>query len=398
MRYLAACDRFFDDAPGGAYRIAWDVARLLRGRGHDVALLCGSTERDPAPGASVIEGITVVRYRFPTTWRANPARWRMHIAGARSMAARLLSGSRWDVVHAHTPASGTAAWLACGRGARLVYTVHSPVALEQRVNWRGGGLAGMVKLLLGTPVVMRAERKLVRAADQVHVLSSYTRRLVGAMHGDEVMARVVQIPWWATLPSVHVRDDARASLKWPGRAPVFFTLRRLVRRMGLDTLIGAASRIARHFEFHIAIGGDGPERDRLHRLAKAAGLAGRITFHGRMSDLDVARAYSGCDVFVLPTRELECFGIIALEAMAYGRPVLGSDAGAIPELLVPVLPGWVFPAGDEEALASKMAAVLDGTLVRPSPDALIRYVADHFDPTMIAARYASLLEGAAEAV
>jgi glycosyltransferase involved in cell wall biosynthesis len=395
MRYLAACDRFVLDQPGGAYRVAWDLARLMRDRGHEVALLCGSTEGDPKSGADVVEGITVVRYRFPRRSSLNPFRWRDHVLAARIQAGESLRGAQWDVVHAHSPASGTAAWNECGSGARLVYTVHSPVKLEQAINWRHRGLAGMAKLVLGTPILTRSEGELIRAAAKVHVLSDFTARCVLEIHGEEARDRLTRIPWWAPRVSPLEQTQAREALGWPKDERIFFTLRRLVPRMGLDTLVAAAARLAREEAFRIVVGGEGPERQRLEEMVRAVGLATKVTFAGRLTDRDVALAYSACDAFVLPTRELECFGIIALEAMAFGRPVIGSSAGAIPEIVRPVLPECIFPAGDDAALASLMERFLHRTLPVATDAELRRYAAEQYGEGVVAPRYAAMLEGAA---
>ena len=75
IRYLAACERFWGDAPGGGSKIAWELANLVRATGGEVALLCGSVAGDPPEGLSVVDGIqklitqhlTLARYQNCTT-------------------------------------------------------------------------------------------------------------------------------------------------------------------------------------------------------------------------------------------------------------------------------------------------------------------------------------------
>ena len=81
--------------------------------------------------------------------------------------------------------------------------------------------------------------------------------------------------------------------------------------------------------------------------AQLARLAGEMAveecthFIGHVADEVLPDMYAAADAFVLPTTELECFGLIALEALACGRPVLATPVGAIPEILEPIEPRWL---------------------------------------------------------
>lgn len=396
MHVLIACDRYFGDAPGGAWRIAWDLARMASRDGHQVTMLCGSTDADPPAGRAEVEGVELVRYRFPRLGAWDPRRWTAHVEAARAAAAAHLAGRRWDVVHGHSPASATGAWRACGAAARLVYTVHSPAALEQRINWSDGTLAGRLKLALGLPAINRAEGALLAAASRVHVLSEYTRSELRRLHGPGLDRKFVHIPWWAPAGVAEDRIEARRALGWPAEAFTFFSLRRLVRRMGLDLLVEAVARLEVGRTVFVAIGGQGPERQALESRVAALGLQDRVRLLGPLSEAEVRLAYSACDAFVLPTRELECFGIIAVEALAYGRPVVGAAVGAIPEVIEPQLPGWLFKAGDGPDLARVLGEVLAGRLVSPAPDRLRADAEARFGQATLGPRYRRLLAEAAE--
>jgi glycosyltransferase involved in cell wall biosynthesis len=183
-------------------------------------------------------------------------------------------------------------------------------------------------------------------------------------------------------------------LGWPLEGTVFFTLRRLVRRMGLDVLVEAFARIAaRSADGHLCIGGSGPERSGLENLVRARGLGNRVTFLGRLSDDDIERAYAAATAFVLPTRSLECFGLIALEALTQGCPVLAARVAAIPEMLDPIAPGCLFPPGDAGALADLLEGVRSGSLELPRAEVLKRYACERYGREAIERQYAALIEG-----
>jgi len=162
--------------------------------------------------------------------------------------------------------------------------------------------------------------------------------------------------------------------------------------MGLDVFVAALSMVARQGRDFIAyIAGDGPEQRALMKQVAEGHLSGRVIFLGKISDETARLAYAAADLFVLPTRSLECFGIIILEALAHGCPVIGSTAGAIPEILGPLSPDLLFERSSPEGLAAKMRAFLDEELPIPSASVLARYVEEHYSKPMIARRYLDAL-------
>jgi glycosyltransferase involved in cell wall biosynthesis len=171
----------------------------------------------------------------------------------------------------------------------------------------------------------------------------------------------------------------------------------MVPRMGLDLFIEAAERLAASFDFTLVLAGEGPLRLALEAQVARGPLASRVRFPGRLSDEQVGWAYEACDAFVLPTRALECFGIIVVEAFARDRPVLGANVGAIPELLGPVLPDWLFEGNSVPALSVALKRLLSGDLVPPAPGVLARHARERFGREKLGREYLALLGAAAAA-
>jgi glycosyltransferase involved in cell wall biosynthesis len=105
-------------------------------------------------------------------------------------------------------------------------------------------------------------------------------------------------------------------------------LGRLVRTKGLDHLIRAMGSV----DHDLVIAGGGPEEERLRRMVSENGLEGRVRIAGRVSEKEKHRLLSGCRLFVFPST-WESYGIAAAEAMAYGKPVVASDTGGLPEVV-----------------------------------------------------------------
>jgi glycosyltransferase involved in cell wall biosynthesis len=115
--------------------------------------------------------------------------------------------------------------------------------------------------------------------------------------------------------------------------------------MGIDLLIRAAAEVP---GIQVVIGGEGPLRAELEALAASLGVNAR--FLGYVRDEDLPSLYRAADLFVLPTRALEGFGLVAIEAMACGTPALGTPVGALPEVLGPL--GLLFEAAEPGAIAA----------------------------------------------
>lgn len=395
MNYLAACDHFHLDLPGGGFKVAWDLARLMRDQGHHVSLLCGARDSDPRPGAVDVEGVRVVRYRFPRTSSLDPRHMSQRIRAATEAARAYLADRRWDAVHSFTVGTGLAAFRLFGDRSRTLATILSPTVLEQQVKWADGSFSGRVKRLLGSPLLKLYEAELLRRATGIHAMSLYTVAEVSAMYGEELGRRIVCIPWWAeTGPDPLPKDEARRRLGWDTALPALFTLRRMVNRMGIDVFLDALAKLGPDVpRYQAFLGGDGPDRAAFEARAAANGLSGRVRFLGRLTDDEVAWAYAAADLFVLPTSSLECFGIITLEAFARGCPVVATNVGAIPEVVGPIQPQGLCPPGDARALARHLEAFLRGTLPLPSARTLKEYAEERYGRARVAGRYLAFLEG-----
>jgi glycosyltransferase involved in cell wall biosynthesis len=143
---------------------------------------------------------------------------------------------------------------------------------------------------------------------------------------------------------------------------------RLVPEKGVADLIQAVARVQAQQPVDLIIAGSGPERQRLGALADSLpALAGRVQW-SEMRHEQMAEWYHSLDLLVLPSRTTrrwkEQFGRVLPEAIASGRPVIGSDSGFIPELIDNTGGGLLYPEGDIEALAQ--------TIVKLAGDAALR--------------------------
>ncbi|WP_233567678.1 glycosyltransferase [Cohnella faecalis] len=139
-------------------------------------------------------------------------------------------------------------------------------------------------------------------------------------------------------------------------------MRRLVRRMGIDRLIRAMAKVKSDVPgAKLVIAGDGTMRSELERLTAELGLGDSVRFVGRVSNEDLVRWYQAADFSIVPTVTLEGFGLVTVESLACGTPVLGTPNGGTKEILEPFHPELLFRDDSPEALAYTISAVLRGT-------------------------------------
>ena len=162
---------------------------------------------------------------------------------------------------------------------------------------------------------------------------------------------------------------------------------RLVEEKGLDTLIKAVVRLPRKWVLRLL--GDGPQREYLRKLAGVHNIGGAVQIDLPIPSAEMPGWYHSIDALVLPSRTRsnwkEQFGRVLVEAMACGIPVIGSDSGAIPEVIGPA--GLIFPEGDEEVLAAHLLRLIEDSEVYTAlAQAGRQRVMKHFTQAQIAAR------------
>lgn len=162
------------------------------------------------------------------------------------------------------------------------------------------------------------------------------------------------------------RQAARATLGIDPDALVAFYVGRFDPRKGIETLVRAIgqSTLRSSGKLQLIIGGgsrpgqsDGNERDRIEGIVAELGMGDFTTFPGRLSDEILPAYYAAADVCVVPSH-YEPFGLVAIEAMASGTPVVASDVGGLQFTVVPEETGLLASAQDEVAFAAAIDRIL----------------------------------------
>ena len=167
---------------------------------------------------------------------------------------------------------------------------------------------------------------------------------------------------------------------------------RLVPGKGVEDLLAASAFVIRTLPHHLRIAGDGPDRARLEMLASRLGISSSTEFLGWVTDMPAF--WRGCELAIVPTNALfEGFGLVALEAMACGRPVVASRNGGLPEVIADGDTGALFDPGNTPQMAAAIHRYLIDPVLRAAHGAAARRRCEElFDIRRTAEAYQRLFE------
>ena len=352
MRVLMLTNAVSPDQLGGLQRYVRELAGAVAATGAEVGVVTRRV-RDEDPAFAIDhDGVALHRYAVaPPADRLYAAKYPLAALGSAWRGVRRAERDG-AIVHVHFALPGVAPLVG---GRRFVQTFHAPAHKELSAERQGRYALPAER---GAVALLRAgERGLVRNAERIAVLSDFMRDEVLALDPG-AGARVELIPGGLDTerftPGAPIADPFAA-----GDGPLLLTARRFVPRTGVEELVQAMPEVlAQVPDARLAVCGDGPRREAVQAFVDEAGIGDRVRLLGRVPDADLLAWYRAADLFVMPTQELEGFGLSAAEALATGTPVVGTPAGAIPELLAPLDPRLVSAGTTPSALAETIVRVL----------------------------------------
>jgi glycosyltransferase involved in cell wall biosynthesis len=327
--------------------------RRMKERGVEVEVLAPSYR---GLGDQEVEGVRVHRFRYaPRRWetlthdqtapdRVRERPWYLSLvpayvlAGSRA-ARQLVRREHFDAVHVFWPVPHGLFGMAAKRGGGppLVSTFFGV-----ELSWLESQLSFLKPLV----------RAIVRGSDVVTVISSHT---AGAVRRVAPGVEVRTIPFGAAfdeLPSPTAPRERRADE--PFR---LLFVGRLVERKGVHVLLQAMAHLVERRAVELQVVGEGPERPRLEAASRALGLGERVEFTGAIPASELALRFSECDAFVLPAvrdakGDVEGLGVVLMEALLHGKPVIASESGGIVDIVRDGETGLLVASGDSAALAA----------------------------------------------
>ena len=328
---------------GGVESHIMDLSRELASRGHEVTVV--TTRHTPsAPVRETIDGFDIVRVKPRLVVLRTPVTPRIRA---------ILRDLPADIVHAHLPpplSAHYAADAAGGRGLPLVLTYHCDVEIPSPL---GSFVETLYRRSLGTSTLERAARVIVTTRTYAATSRAVWRQ------SPVVIPNAVDVHRFTPeIDGVAVRQR----LKIPLGRPVVLLVGRIVPHKGVEHFIEAARYLP---GTQLLVAGEGSSLEAMERLAEQLGVSDRVRFLGRVSQENLPKVYAASDVFVLPSvSRLEAFGIVALEAMATGKPVVVADIPGVREVIEDGREGLLAEPVNPQDLAQKIRRLLEDPALR----------------------------------
>jgi phosphatidylinositol alpha-mannosyltransferase len=339
--------------PGGVQGQVLALARTLRLDGHTVRVL------GPCDGPPPDAGVTPLGVSVPTAANGSVA----PIApdpSAQLRTIRALRDEDFDILHLHEPlVPGPTMTTMLFKDAPMVGTFHAAGG-SAAYRWLNPGVRWLAKKLDVRCAVSADARKMAEEA-------------LGGTY--ELVFNGVEV------------DHFRGVEPWPSKRPTILFLGRHEPRKGLATLLAALPKLPADTTLWVA--GDGPQTDELQRLA--AGDP-RVEWLGRIDDEEKVARLAAADVFCAPSLHGESFGIVLLEAMAAGTPVVASELPGYANVARAGADALLVPPGDSEALAEAIVRVLDDPSLAARLVASGAERAEHFSMSRLASIYEDLYQ------
>ncbi|MFM8319920.1 MAG: glycosyltransferase, partial [Chloroflexota bacterium] len=302
-------------------------------------------------------------------------------------------GLKYDLVHSHYWMSGIAglelkqAW-----NVPLVHMFHTLGLMKNRVARQPGEAEGDYRL--------QGERQVLQQADRIIAATPAELAQLQWLYSADTRKVAIIPPGVDTSHFYPISpDEAKEVIGVPPCDQMLLFVGRIEPLKGIDTLIQALGRM-RQQEVHVClavIGGDpdnspeaqSAEMARLKAMREAAGLTDLVTFLGKRGQDTLPYYYSAAEAVVVPSH-YESFGMVALEAMACGTPVVASQVGGLAFLVQDGVTGFTVPVDEPQALADRLSLLLNDYPLRQRLGEQALTVAQQYAWENIAARIVAL--------
>jgi glycosyltransferase involved in cell wall biosynthesis len=295
-------------------------------------------------------------------------------------AARLLRRERFDVVNGHFAIPTGPASLPVAKLARVPHVL----------SLHGGDVYDPSKRL--SPhrfgLLRFTVTRVLRWSDVVIAQSTNTRDNVYRYYPYRGPVEIV--PLGIRIPAV--KPAPRSSLGLPDGAFLLVTVGRLVRRKAVDELLRILARPGSE-ALHLAVIGTGPELSQLQALARELGLGPRVHFLGRLSEEAKWQVLMASDAYASTTMH-EGFGLVYVEAMAAGLPVVTYDHGGQTDFLTDGVTGRLLPVGQPDGMASALVSLAADPAAARRMGEANRCAAERYRIEVCAAAYERIFENA----
>lgn len=375
---LCVVTNVFLPSVGGIQIVTYEQCKRLLQKSFDVKVV---TNRMQSPREYVVDGISVECYESMNMGFRLGIPYTIPTVASFPVFTRNIKDS--EIVHAHGHPYLTS--LIAGKLAKYY---EKPFVLTQHNTFIDyNNIFNQVEKVNDLTV----GKETLRQADKIVVVSNATKEYVLSLGAKSSRVEVLHngVDLDRFRPLFRVREEMRKKLGISKDVKVVLTVRRLVYKNGVDTLIDAAKFAVRKKQNIVFIVvGKGPDMASVQKQIEHMGLEKNIKLAGFVADKDLHLYYNAADLFVLPSKSGEGLPLVALEAMACGLPVVATNVGGIGEIMMKNF-GKLVPANNPEALAE---AIVEFTGVNIGSEELRSVVEEKFSWDSNVARLIDIYE------
>ena len=347
----------------GLQSFVFDEAARLSARGIELHVVKNAREKNRELSGMKIHGVAGTMLRsVPFTLRhldailpmgiVHDPRKTLGLYRLGQSASIVAASENVDLIHAHFAYPEGCAGLIAKKdtGKPLVVTLHGIDILTEPQTGYGYRLVKRLDVLI---------RKVLREADVVIARSTATYREALKAGASATNVRLIHNGVDVNKFSPDADGDEIRNRHDIRDKRVVFALGWHVPRKGFEYLVRATPLVINYVKDVVFMFcGDGPQRGYLERLSRDLRVSDSVLFVGRIEGREVSNYYSACDVFVVPSVQ-EAFGLVVSEAMACGKPVIGTRVGGIPDQITDGVNGLLVNPRDPRELAAKIVCLLE---------------------------------------
>lgn len=352
MKILFVADVSIANVIGGAERVLREQATRLAEKGHNIHII---TRRLPEHNNAYEQIDNVYEWRYSVNTENILVFFISTVINCYKLFKSLRKKISFDLIYFHQPFSSFPVNLfKKGEESKKVYTLYS-LSSEEFKN-RNRPKRRFFHPLYSLNIMLRKkmERFNLSKCEKIIVLSQYSKNKLILTYSIKE-EKICLVPGGVDLNHFRLSqtlEESSAKLQIPRDKFVLLTVRNLVPRMGIENLINSMRIVKGEINnVFLIIGGEGVLSNTLQDLIKKLNLEDSIKFCGFIKEELLPLYYQTADFFILPTVALEGFGLVTVEAMACGTPVLGTPVGGTREILNQFDPGFLFKDTNPESIA-----------------------------------------------
>lgn len=340
MKWLIVVDKYVPELIGGNVIYVERFIKALNELGHQVTLLMATNKKEYAE-YELINNVEIHRI-FQKKGNIGPLRFSNRQQFTEKLES-LLQNNTYDIINTHSASLFTLKFMREMKkkyNFKLVSTFHAVLTYEiifdyiKYITLQDFNLKEVIVFPIKTLLMYLYEYYTLKYTDCVVVMSEYVKGTIKTFFGNKFLNKVFISAIGVTqseYPQIS-KEEAREKLNLSKDETIFITVRRLALRMGLFNLIKAFS-LVKDNNSKLYIIGKGDLYNKLNKLIIKLKLQEKVKLLGFVDNENLNYYYCAADCFILPTEQLEGFGIVTIEALNYNLPVIGTPKGATPEIL-----------------------------------------------------------------